>query len=188
MQQALQYGVAVAQEARVFQCFGLVYTVVRSSRSNKGPAFANATVDDTAEVSNSAHCRHGCIRSGLLVVFVASGYSSKDQLCRIALVWGSIDGCVVVCKSRTCGQQSMLWCKKRRKISASKKERSLKEEMWKSKSRRHASGKEEDRRTHFVFLLFHSIVRLLLGRPSIRLMAFPYCSCNDPHGCYYNSR
>ena len=27
-------------------------------------------------------------------------------------------------------------------------------------------------RTHFVFLLFISIVRLSLGRPSIRLMAF----------------
>jgi hypothetical protein len=45
---------------------------------------------------------------GSLVGFVASGYSSKDQLCRLVLVCGSIDGCVVVCKSRTCGQQSIL--------------------------------------------------------------------------------
>ena len=60
------------------------------------------------------------------------------------------------------------------------------EEVYESK--RHASGDDEDRRTHFVFLLFRSIVRLLLGRSSIRLVAFSYCSCNDPHGCYYNSR
>jgi hypothetical protein len=141
VQQALQYSVAVAQKSRISQSFGLVYTV---GPSHKRPAFADATVDDTSKVSSFAHYRpgvlglgigHGCIGHGLLVGWGARGYSSKDQLRRIALIWGCIDGCVDVCESRTCGQQSMLSVQEE-KISASKKKRRLKEEMRKRKSRR----------------------------------------------------
>jgi hypothetical protein len=121
VQQALQYSVAVAQIIGIFQPFRLVHSVVPSSRSRKGPAFTDTTVDHTSEVSNSAHCRHGCICDGLDVDFVSSEHSSKDQLCQIVLLWGCIGRCVVVCKSRTCRQQSMLWCKKREYRQARKK-------------------------------------------------------------------
>jgi hypothetical protein len=86
VQQALQYSVTVAHKPRVLQSFGLVYIVGPSSKSHERPAFANATVDDTPKVSNFAHRRHGsCIEigHGNLVELVASGYSSKDQLCRM---------------------------------------------------------------------------------------------------------
>lgn len=86
MQQALQHSVAVALETTIFQSFGLVYALGRFFWSHKGPAFTNATVDDTSEISNFADCRHVCIGFGLLVVFVANEYSRRDQLCRIALV------------------------------------------------------------------------------------------------------
>lgn len=124
VQQALQYSVTVEQEPRVVQSFGLVYTVGTFSGTHERPAFVDATVDATSKISNSAHCRHGCIGLGSLVEFVVSGYSSKDQLCRLVLICGSIDGCVVVCKSRTCGQQSMLSVQEE-KISASKTEKKV---------------------------------------------------------------
>jgi hypothetical protein len=130
VQQALQYSIAVTQETRVPQSFGLVY----SCRSRKGPAFANATVDDMSKVFDFAHYRHGCIESVLLVAFVASGHSSKDQLCRIAMKWGCIDGCVVVCKSRTHKEQSMLLVQGQ-KISASKEKRRWMEETWEKSTR-----------------------------------------------------
>ena len=60
VQQALQYGVAVAQEAGVSQSFGLVYDVGPSG-SRKRPAFANATVDDTSKACSFAYRPRGCI-------------------------------------------------------------------------------------------------------------------------------
>ena len=60
VQQALQYGVAVAQEAGVSQSFGLVYDVGPSG-SRKRPAFANAAVDDTSKACSFAHWTRGCI-------------------------------------------------------------------------------------------------------------------------------
>lgn len=54
VQQALQYSVAVTLEATVFQSFGLVYALGRFFWSHKGPAFTNATVDDTSEISDFA--------------------------------------------------------------------------------------------------------------------------------------
>ena len=86
MQQALQHSVAVALVATAFQSFGLVYAVGRSFWSHKGPAFTNAAVNDKSEISDFANFRHSCIGFGLFFGLVASGYSSKDQLCRNALV------------------------------------------------------------------------------------------------------
>jgi len=150
MQQALQHSVSVAQKSRVPQAFGLVYGV---GPSHKRPAFANATVDDTSKASSFAHYRsgilglgigHGCIGNGLLFGLDARKYSSKDQLRRIALIWRCIDGCVVVCESRTCGQQSMLLVQEE-KISASKEEKKVEgKRCGRGRTEGKTSGEDED--------------------------------------------